>query len=442
MKISAVAEEIFLSGVESVMPDKLIRLHVKLIDNVLNIMNFQFPLIDINHIYVIGAGKASALMAKEMETILNGRITKGHVVVKYGHACELEKIQVTEAAHPFPDKNGVQGTNEIYEIANQAKGKDLVICLISGGASSLLADYPEGSTLEDLILINQLLLQSGADIKEMNTVRKHLSKVKGGQLAKIIYPASFVSLILSDVICDPIDVIASGITSADSSTFKDALNILEKYNLLEKFPVSMIQYIQNGILNLVPETPKAGELTFINARNLIIGSNKIALEAAHNKALEYGFPSNILTSELEGDLVKAADFVLETALKIQQDVQIKKPVCLLVGGEPTIKITGKGLGGRNQHFALYCATKLIGKAGLTILCAGTDGTDGQTDVSGAVVDCETVKTALEHNIDPQIYLEKFDSFSFFKQIGGHIITGNTMTNVMDLIVVIIEENRD
>jgi hydroxypyruvate reductase/glycerate 2-kinase len=438
MEIRTVAENIFLSGVESVLPDKLIRSQVKLIDNILYITNFQFPLIDFNHIYIIGAGKASALMAKEMETILKGRITKGHIVVKYGHACELEKIIVTEAAHPFPDMNGVLATNEILEIARQANGNDLVICLISGGASSLLADYPEGSTLEDLILMNQLLLQSGADIKEMNIVRKHLSKIKGGQLARIIYPASFISLILSDVICDPIDVIASGITSADSSTFKDALNVIEKYNLLEKFPVPMVQYIKNGILNLVPETPKEGELIFINARNLIIGSNKIALEAASKKALEYGFPSNILTSELDGDLVKAADFVLETAFKIQQDAQIKKPICLLMGGEPTIKVTGKGIGGRNQHFALYCATKLSGKAGLTILCAGTDGNDGQTDVSGAVVDCETVKTALKHNIDPQIYLENFDSFSFFKQIEGHIITGCTMTNVMDLIVVIIE----
>lgn len=437
MEIRTVAEKIFLSGVESVLPDKLVRSQVHLIDNVLNIMNFQFPLADIDHIYVIGAGKASALMAKEMERILNERITKGYIVVKYGHACELKRIKVIEAAHPFPDMNGVLATNKILEIANQASGNDLVICLISGGASSLLADYPEGSTLEDLILINQLLLKSGADIKEMNTVRKHLSKVKGGQLARIIYPASFVSLILSDVICDPIDVIASGITSADSSTFKDAWDVLEKYNLLEKFPASMVQYIQNGFLNLVPENPKAGESAFINARNLIIGNNKIALEGAKKKAFEYGFPCHILTSELEGDLVKAADFVLETSLKIQQDAQIKKPVCLLAGGELTIKVTGKGLGGRNQHFALYCATKLIGKPGLTILCAGTDGSDGETEVSGAVVDCETMNTALEYHIDPQIYLEKFDSFSFFRQVGGHLITGYTMTNVMDLIVVII-----
>ena len=438
MEIRTIAEQIFLSGVKGVLPDKLIRTQVKVIDNTLYISNLQFSLVDFNHIYVIGAGKASALMAKEIESILGANISKGHIVVKYGSACQLKVIKITEAAHPTPDLNGVFATNEILKIANQAGENDLVICLISGGASSLLADFPENSTLDDLIATNLLLLKSGADIKEMNTVRKHLSKVKGGQLAKAIYPAKLVSLILSDVIGDPIDVIASGPTSPDLSTFEDAMIVLEKYKLSEELPISMINYLKKGILNLVPETPKVGDPIFLDARNLIIGSNRIALEAAKNKAVELGFNTFILTDKLEGDLIKAAEYVIETALRIKNDSQLKKPVCLLFGGEPTIKVTGKGLGGRNQHLALYCATKLKGKEGITILCAGTDGNDGPTDVAGAIVNSQTVSLAMSGNIDSQMYLDAYDSYHFFKQTGEHIITGSTLTNVMDIIIVIVE----
>lgn len=436
--MKTVAEQIFLSGIESVLPDKLIRQQVKIIDNILCIADFHIQLTNLKHLYVIGAGKASALMAKGMEEVLKGRISEGLVVVKYGHACDLDKIQVTEAAHPVPDNNGIRATNNLLKIAGKAKEDDLVICLLSGGASSLLADYPEGSNLDDLILMNQLLLKSGADIKEMNTVRKHLSKVKGGQLAKAIYPAKYVSLLLSDVIGDPIDVIASGPTSPDVSTFSEALHILGKYHLLEKFPASMITYLQQGLSTLVPETPKADALFFTFGQNIIIGNNKTALEAAGRKAAECGFQPYILTSELDGDLEKATNYVLESAFKIRNDPKRKKPVCLLAGGEPTIKVTEKGLGGRNQHFALSCATKISDKKGMTILCAGTDGNDGPTDVAGAVVDCSTVAAALERGIDPQVYLKAFDSYHFFKLAGGHIITGSTRTNVMDLIVVLIE----
>jgi len=436
MKI--LAEQIFLSGVDSVLPDKMIRSQVRILDNVLHIADLEFSLTAFRHIYVLGAGKASALMAKGLEDVLGERITEGLVVVKYGHACALDRIRVSEAAHPTPDNNGVQATKDMLEIAGKADDKDLVICLISGGASALLADYPEGSTLDDLIELNTVLLKSGADIKEMNTIRKHLSKVKGGQLAKVICPATSVSLILSDVIGNAVDVIASGPTSPDNSTFEQALQVLVKYKLLKKCPSSMLDYLTNGFIDLIPETPKAGDPVFTYTRNIIIGSNKMALEAAGEKAAACGFQTRILTSELDGDLVKAADSVLDAAFQIQNDPQIRKPVCLLAGGEPTIKVTGKGLGGRNQHFALYCATRISGEKGLTVLCAGTDGNDGPTDAAGAVVDCNTVNDALERHIDPQIYLETYDSYHFFRQAGGHIMTGSTMTNVMDLMVVIIE----
>lgn len=433
------AENIFLAGVESVLPNKLIHSQVKLSDDILYFADeCRLPLAGFNHLYILGAGKASALMAKEMEIILDGKITKGHVIVKYGSDCGLHRINVTEAGHPFPDRNGVNATNEILKIAGQAAEKDLVICLFSGGASALLADYPAGSTLEELILMNQLLVKSGADIREINTVRKHLSRVKGGQLAKAIYPATVVSLILSDVVGDAVDVIASGPTCADGSTFKEALQVLDKYHLLEKIPTSMLAHLQAGLLNLVPETPKVDDPVFAQVRNLIIGSNQLALEVAAVKSLEYGYSPFILTAELSGDLTDVADFVLASAYRIKNDAKIKKPVCLLAGGEPTIHVTEKGLGGRNQHFALYCATKISEKEGLTVLCAGTDGNDGPTDVAGAVVDCDTVENALKKSIDPQAYLKRQDSFHFFDQYGGQVITGSTMTNVMDLVVVLID----
>lgn len=440
--MNPLAEAIFLAGIESVLPDKMIQATVKKRDETLTVGGFSFSLAHYKNLYVIGAGKAAALMAKGLEAVLEGRITDGLVVVKDGHTCELTNIRVAEAGHPVPDERGVKATKELLEIARKAGESDLVICLISGGASALLADFPEESSLNDLRTVNQLLLKSGADIQEMNTIRKHLSGVKGGQLANIIYPASFIALILSDVIGDPIDVIASGPTSPDPSTYKDAHSILQKYGLLNVFPASMTKHLERGAAFLIPETPKTNDVCFGRGKNVVIGSNKTALDAAGKKAQGFGFQPYLLTSELNGDVEAAADFILREAKKIQDDPRVTKPVCLLAGGEPTIKITGDGLGGRNQHFALYCATKIQGQEGLTILCAGTDGTDGPTDVAGAVVDGRTTIVALEQNLDPLLFLHTNDSYSFFKQIGGHIITGSTMTNVMDMIVVLVENKDD
>ncbi|MDD4822042.1 MAG: glycerate kinase [Bacteroidales bacterium] len=437
MNTKSYAEQIFRSGVDRVLPDQLIRSQVKIADHILYLADHPFPLDTFHHIYVIGAGKASALMASELESILGERITQGHIVVKQGHTCALKRMRITEAAHPIPDQKGVQATKELLEIVNKAGKDDLVICLISGGASSLLADYPEGSSLDDLVAMNRLLIESGADIQQINTVRKHLSKVKGGQLAKAIDPACFVSFILSDVIGDPLDVIASGPTTPDSSTFADAWHVLEELDLLPVFPLSMVNYLRMGMDGLVPETPKPGDPLFARGHSLLIGNNTLALEAAKEKALELGFEVRILTSALQREVRKVADFILDEAVKIQNDPAVKKPFCLLAGGEPTIKVTGRGIGGRNQHFALYCATRLEGKQGITVLCAGSDGTDGPTDAAGAVVDGDTLRVALEKKIDSRVYLEACDSYSFFRQVGGHIMTGNTRTNVMDLVVVII-----
>ncbi len=440
MDSKTIAEQIFLAGIESVLPDAMIRRAVYISDTTLHISGMALPLDTIDHVYVIGAGKAVATMAKEIESILGDRITMGHVVVKYGHTCELEYIKISEAGHPVPDVNGYMATQKIAEIAKVANNNDLVICLISGGGSALLTDFPEGGTINDIIFTNNLLLKSGADIKEMNAVRKHLSKVKGGQLANAAYPATLVSLVLSDVIGDSLDAIASGPTVPDTTTFEDAMHVLEKYNLLTKIPEFHLDYLEKGVEGIYPETPKHGDPVFAKTYNIIIGSNKIALEAAYKKAVDFGLYAVIVTSDMYGNTIQVAGMLVETAVQFQNDPTIEKPCCLLFGGETTLQVTGSGVGGRNQHMALYSALLLQDKKGITFLSAGTDGNDGPTSAAGAVVDTKTREEALLKGLDIQTFLNDFDSFHFFEKTGGHIITGPTLTNVMDLVIIIIEES--
>ena len=438
MNSRKVAEQIFIAGVDSVLPERLIKEHVSLSDNKLIISSKTFDLDTIENIYVIGAGKASATMADEVEKILGGRITQGHIVVKYGYSCKLKYIKVTEAGHPVPDSNGFRATRAVMELAGKAGPGDLVICLISGGGSSLLADFPEGSSPEEMVRINDLLVNCGASITEINAVRKHLSAVKGGQLARAAYPAELVSLILSDVPGDPIDVIASGPTTPDPTTFRQAVTVLESFNLTGSVPVGILKYLSDGIAGIRPETPKQADNIFERTRNILVGNNRMALEAACKKALEFNINAVIIDDKLQGDTSSVAGYIIDTSLSFQSDKNEVKPVCLLFGGETTVKMTGKGLGGRNQHLALECSLLLHDHPGITVLAAGTDGNDGPTDAAGAVVDNTTFPSAVSKKTDPLKYLNEFDSYHFFKKAGGHIITGPTMTNVMDIIVVIVE----
>jgi glycerate-2-kinase len=315
---------------------------------------------------------------------------------------------------------------------------DLVICLLSGGGSALLADFPEGSTPEEMMIVNKLLVNCGASIKEINAVRKHLSDVKGGQLARAVYPGTMVSLILSDVIGDPLDVIASGPTVPDPTTFKQAMEIIAKYDLSGSMPERIITSIIEGADGGRTETPKQGDPVFDKTFNFLIGNNKIALEAAGKKSIELKVNAEIIDDRLEGDITAVSEYIVGTALKCQSDINVPKPVCLLFGGEPTVQVSGSGKGGRNQHLALLCSSLLKSHKGITMLSAGTDGNDGPTSAAGAVVDCTTYDDAVSQGIIPEEYLGNFDSYNFFRKTGGHIITGPTMTNVMDIIVVIVE----
>jgi glycerate 2-kinase len=433
-----IAEQIFLAGVRSVLPEKLITGIMKLEGSMLYVGEHKLSLDNIRNIYVTGAGKASAAMGHYVETILGNRIMGGYIVVKYGHSCKLRRIQVTEAGHPIPDSNGFKATEEIIKISLQASEDDLVICLISGGGSALLADIPEGLLPEDLFIVNNLLIRSGASIHEINSVRKHLSRVKGGQLARIVRPAQMITLIISDVTGNPLDVIASGPTVPDSSTFSDALKVIVDYNLTTDVTLGVLNYLKDGSNGIHPETPKPGDPLFYGTINILAGTNLAALQAAKSRAAELGFKPYIIDSELSGDVNTICESILNTASSFKNNSEVQKPVCLLFGGETTVKVNGNGQGGRNQHLALSAAIRLANIPGVTLLAAGTDGTDGPTNAAGAVVDAETVKKAVSLNEDPVDYLYQFNSYNLFKRVGGHIMTGPTFTNVMDLIVVLVE----
>jgi glycerate 2-kinase len=432
------AIEIFLAGVESVKPDNLINRYVSISNNILQIEDFSFNISTFKNIYIVGAGKASASMAQAVESILGSRITAGHIVTKYEHSEPLKFIGITEAGHPVPDENGIKGTEQIMSIVNRAEKDDLVICLISGGGSALLADVPEGCTLSDLKTVSSILLRIGANITEMNCIRKHLSKVKGGLLAKAASPAKVISLILSDVIGDPLAVIASGPTAPDPTTFADAIAIIRKYDIGNEIPQQIMKVLQDGFEKKRQETLKENDDALLNTSNLIIGTNRLALKTAKEKAESLGYDSEIITNKLEGDVTDVTSYIVKLAERDRED-NTRKKICLLFAGEPTVRVTGTGSGGRNQHLVLLAARLIKDLPGITILSGGTDGTDGPTDATGAVADSDTSENSIKLSLDIEQYINNCDSYNFFKLEGGLIITGPTQTNVGDLMVALIDK---
>jgi len=391
-------------------------------------------------VIVIGAGKGTAPMAKAVEELLGDRIGEGLIIVKYGHSQSLSKIKCIEASHPLPDEAGMKGTEEIIETLKDSDEKTLVICLLSGGGSALLVSPAEGITLGDKQVTTDLLLKSGASIEELNGVRKHLSRIKGGRLASIAYPATVITLILSDVIGDRLDVIASGPTVPDRSTFMDTVKVIEKYNLVKKLPNNVLSMLLDGIAGKLPDTPKAGEDCFKKGSPVIVGSIRQAINAARNAANKLGFDTEIVTDKLQGEAREAAVYLADLAKMVRSSRKGGKPMCLLSGGETTVNVKGSGKGGRNQEFALAFALEIEGVDGITLLSAGTDGTDGPTDATGAIVDGETIHFARKLGVNPEKYLENNDSYNFFKKIdeGHHLITGPTGTNVMDVQIIMVE----
>lgn len=426
------------SAISAADPQRAIKDIMHLQKNRLTIEKQAYNLDLYENIYVIGAGKAAASMALSVEEILGDRIVKGIIVTKYGHKKDLSKIEVIETGHPIPDKNGVKAVEKIIGLLKGIKRGDLIIVLLSGGASSLLPAPNENISLNDKKIVTELLLKSGAAIDEINAVRKHISRLKGGQLASLIYPAEAVCLILSDVIGDRLDVIASGPTVPDNSTFKDAIDILKKYSIWNNTPKPIINYLLKGMKGDIAETPKAGNPAFKRISNIIIGNNKSAVASAEKKAKELGYHTMVLSTFIEGEAREIGKLFGAIAKEIAEfERPLKRKACIIAGGETAVTVKGKGKGGRAQEFALSAALMINGLKDAAIVGVGTDGTDGPTDAAGAIADGTTVKRANEKGLDIKVYLENNDSYSLFKKLNDLIITGPTNTNVNDLYMAFV-----
>jgi glycerate 2-kinase len=432
------AKKIFLHAIHAVQPQIILSSHICLRNQVLRIGERKYPLSQYERIFVVGTGKASASMALNLEKILGTRITNGLVNVKYGHSQKLKRIRVQEAAHPLPDEKGLEGAKEMVEMLSHPTANDLVIFLVSGGGSALLPLPVEGVTLAEKQATTHELLSCGASIQEINTLRKHLSRIKGGGLAKIVYPATLVSLILSDVIGDPLDAIASGPTVPDSTTYEDCAWILNKYDLWGKIPLSVTSQIRAGMEGKKEETLKEGDPAFAKVYNLIVGNNLLAMTAAKKAAQALGYRTLLLSSLVEGETREVAKVHAAIAKEVLLSGNpIRPPACILSGGETTVTLKGKGKGGRNQEFALAAALEIAGWEEILMMSAGTDGTDGPTDAAGAFADGKTVTRAKTMGLDPWSFLKENDSHSFFQRIGDLLTIGPTGTNVMDLRVMLV-----
>jgi hydroxypyruvate reductase len=386
------------------------------------------------HIYVIGAGKAGASMAQAAERVLGRRITAGLVNVKYGNTARLRRIELNPCGHPLPDEAGVAGAARIADLATEAGDGDLVLCLISGGGSALLPLPAAPITLAEKQATTQLLLACGANIHEINAVRKHVSLIKGGQLARMAAPAAVESLLLSDVIGDDLDVIGSGPTAPDASTFAGAVAILEKFGLLERVPAAVRDRLQQGARGELPETPKPGDPLFRGVRNVLVGNNRLALDAAARRARALGFRTLVLSSEIQGETREIARMHAAIAREIVLTSRpVKPPACIITGGETTVTLRGDGLGGRNQEFVLAAVPEIAGLRHVVVFSAGTDGSDGPTDAAGAIADGDTLRR------DPEArrYLDRNDSYHYFQPLGDLVITGPTNTNVMDVRILLV-----
>ncbi|RKX85025.1 MAG: glycerate kinase [Spirochaetes bacterium] len=444
-------ENIFRAGVARVDPALIFKKHVFLEQNKLLIktetVSEKYDLDKYNSIIVLGAGKATAKMALALEKLMGSRITKGLISVKRGHTEKLERIKIIEAGHPVPNTESVRAAREIASLSREGDEKTLFINLISGGGSALLSyPYEDSSlklSLEDKQKTTELLLASGASIQEINCIRKHISGIKGGRLAEMMFPADSLNLILSDVVGDRLDSIASGLTVTDESAFVDAVAIVEKYGLKAELPGKVMELLTRGSAGNIPETPKKGDSAFKKVRNILIGTNLTALLAAGEKALSLGYNVKLLSSRIIGDVKDAALMFLG----IGQDIEIhnllaEKPACIIGGGETTVILKGKGLGGRNQEMALHFLEGIYesgtGSESIYFLSAGTDGNDGPTDAAGAFASLEILREAENSGLDLDEYLENNDSYHFFEKIKRLLKTGATNTNVCDLQIMIVK----
>jgi glycerate-2-kinase len=430
--------EVLTAALEAVEPRNLLCRHIRLEGERLIIGLKAYNLKRYANIFVVGGGKASGPLAQALEELLGGWLTAGVVNTKYGYTARTKVIKLNEAGHPLPDEHGLRGMEEIKEILTRASEDDLVIFLISGGGSALLPLPAPGITLEEKRKVTELLLRAGATIDELNAVRKHLSAAKGGQLARLAYPAEVIALILSDVVGDPLETIASGPTAPDPTTFATAYEILNRYDLWAKLPSSVRDRISRGKRGELLETPKPGDPIFSRVYNLVIGNNRLALEAARSKAEELGFNTLLLSTFIEGEAREVGKVLGAIAKEIaSSNNPIPRKALVLAGGETTVTVRGQGKGGRNQELALSAALAIAGLTNTVIAALATDGTDGPTDGAGGLVDGFTIARAEERGLNPQEHLKNNDSYTLLSQTGDLILTGPTNTNVNDLMLIAV-----
>jgi glycerate 2-kinase len=454
-KNRALAWQIMQAALQAVDPAEAVRNCLRLTANEMTVSHPQgneriYNLDEFDRIFVVGGGKAGAPMAAAVTDILGDRLTGGLVIVKHGHtladATPVGPIEIVEAGHPIPDQAGLQGAQQIIDLLQSTAEHDLVLCLISGGGSALMTAPILGVSLVDLQALTQVLLACGATINEINTIRKHISQLKGGQLARRASPGTVVSLILSDVVGDPLDVIASGPTVPDPTTFADAWSVLTHYGVVDELPTSITTHLTAGFNHELADTPKPGDSLFDRVQNVIVGSNRLAARAAAEAAERLGFDTILLTTFIEGEAREVgrvaaglAKGLIRSEAMHPAGSLLSKPACLIFGGETTVTLRGDGKGGRNQEMALAAALSLAGWENVLIACLATDGTDGPTDAAGAFADGTTVTRAAELGLAAETYLIGNDAYHFFEPLGDLIMTGPTKTNVNDLTLVLVDD---
>lgn len=411
-----------------------VRSHLNRSENKLRLGPVEFDLSSFERVTLLAVGKAAAPMAQAVQRILGQCLSESVVLTKEGHSGALLGAAI-ESGHPIPNQVGVEAAYRIKQLLERSTAHDLIILALSGGASALLPAPEPPITLEDKQRTTDLLLRAGANIRQLNAVRKHLSFLKGGKLAKLAWPSTTIGLLLSDVINDSLDVIGSGPTAPDPTSFADALSVLRQFGLIERIPPSVLGRLLQGVAGSVEETPKPGDPIFRKVHNFVVGSNRLALDAAAMEAERLGFHPIIVSSCVEGEAREAAVALCGRL----RDVAARKellPACLLAGGETTVTVRGPGKGGRNQEFALAAGLEIAGLDGVAVFSVGTDGTDGPTDAAGAVVTGTTVARALARGVRPVERLASNDSYVLFDALDDLVRTGPTGTNVMDIQIML------
>ena len=453
--LRAAARKIFGAALREVAADRLVRESVRRQGSKLSIQGRVFDLNSYERVFLIAIGKAAPFMAESLARILGSRLTEGIAVCIWGQKASASNITCLPAAHPLPDERSIRAARRVVSLAQKAGPKDLVFVLISGGASAQACLPRRPVTLAAKRWVTDSLLRAGADIIALNTVRKHLSEVKGGGLAEAAYPAAVVNLVVSDVVGNDLESIASGPTYWDSTTYADARRILKKYRLWAKAPAAVRAVIQAGLSGRIPETLKKGDRAFRNVSTFVIGDNGTAMRAAAGRAKKLGFRPVILCAGDSGEARDAAREYASVAGGMARSGKSRRvPLCLLAGGELTVTVKGKGRGGRNTEFVLsallelmkrppFSSTKAVPHAwNFLVASLGTDGRDGPTDAAGAWANAATALRAANRGLSAEEYLERNDSYSFFKKAGGLIVTGQTRTNVMDLRLFLLDPAAD